>query len=165
MADMTRPCVRVRGRGPLMVMCRWGGLVATGVPLFGYVIGDLGMVPAAIALSIGAVWQIWLSRTGVTVSGSEVRLRGLASSRTVPLSAVLSFGVARHQRPLDRFEREVSLVIHLEGGAELTWRWVGWRDLLSPWFAAGERPLPTASQEKVLRRLNAVVRQPNRSKR
>lgn len=152
--------VRVRGRGALVVMCRWGGIVAAAAAMVSFAFGDVAALPFAAVVAVAALWQIWLFRPGITVTGSAVRIRGLVSDKSIPVEAIHSFGVARIRRPLDHFDREVSLVIHLHGESDVTCRWIGWQDLVSAWFTGGERPLPTPSQKRVLDRLNTAVSQP-----
>lgn len=139
-----------------MLMCRsWATFVLA--YCVAVLVGEGAGWPAVLAVAAVLVsWQVWLFRVAVIVEGPVVLLRGPFHARSIPVDGVRSFGLARNRRPLDHFEREVCLVLHLVDGSELMWRWVGWRDVISGFLVGAERPLRT-SQRRVLDKLNGAL--------
>lgn len=155
-ADHDLRPIRIRGRGVRMMMCRWSATLVLAYCTAGLLSEEVGWAALLAVVAVVVLWQLWLFRVGLIVEGSVVRLRGPFRSRSIPLDGIRSFGLARNRRPLDHFEREVCLVLHLTDGSELMWRWVGWRDLISGLLVGAERP-PRASQQRVLDQLNGAL--------
>jgi hypothetical protein len=141
--------VRVRGRGALMTACRTIGAVLGFAPVLGYLAGDVATATVLVTSCVAVAWQIWLFRPGVRITGSAVVLQGLVRDRSLPMSGVDSFTVATQRQPGDLLDRSVHLVIETDDGRAVLSRWVAWQDMISPWIANGERPLPARTQHVV----------------
>lgn len=148
--------VRVRGRGALMTLCRTVGAVAGLVPVIGYAARGVSATTVVVTSCAAAVWQVWLLRTGVKVTGSAVVLQGLVKDVSFPVSGVHSFTVAMVRQPGDLLSRSFHLAITMDDGSEVRSHWVAWQDMISPWIVNAERPLPARSQ-RVIDQLNAAL--------
>ncbi|HTO01333.1 MAG TPA: hypothetical protein VL068_11720 [Microthrixaceae bacterium] len=130
--------MKVRARGPLILVLRLAGPVGVFACALSYLMGTAGLAWLLTAVAIGIAWQVWLLRPGIVVTSEAVTLRGLWADTTLTLESIQRFRVARERTALDQLARSVKLVVELRDGTEITCRWIGWQDLVSTWLVTGE---------------------------